>query len=193
LLVQTQSGQKIGDGGLYRLSSFQWVCWEPASENDVSVATKSDSSGIDLNMWAVGGGGVEESSVMEQRRRAVVRRLLHRIWYDQLCKDARKLMAIQEKLKDLEGLKRDSEAVIDCLTHARRSKWFEWNDGSRLFFWRWPECWREEAMDGARFYHTSWPPRNKPVARKIQADTEAKQDLLDAKIEKLMQEDTQDR
>jgi hypothetical protein len=183
LLVQTKSGLQIGDGGLFRLTYFQWV-WEPASENEVLVATKSDSAGIDLSLWAVGGGGVEELSVMEQKR-GVLRRLLHRMWYDKLCRSARKFIQIQGKLKDLDALRLDSDAISDCLTRARRSTWFVWDDRSRLFFWRWPECWREEARDGARFYHTSWPPR-KPTARKIQAVTEVQQDMLDAKIEKLI-------
>jgi hypothetical protein len=118
-------------------------------------------------------------------KRGVMRKWLHRIWYDRLCKDARRFIALQEKSKDLDNLRKDSEAVADCLIRARRSTWFEWDDGSRLFFWRWPECWREEAQDGARFYHTSWPPQ-KPVACKIKAETEVQQDLLDAKLEKLI-------
>jgi hypothetical protein len=183
MLVQTKTGQELGDGGLYRLSYFRWV-WEPAAENEVSVVTKADSAGIDLTLWAVGGGGVEESSVMEQKR-GVLRRWLHRMWYDRLCRDAKRFIQIQQKLKNLDEIKKDVDAVADCLVRARRSTWCEWNDGSRLFFWRWPECWREEARDGARFYHTSWPPQ-KPIARKIKADTEYQQDLLDAKIEKII-------
>jgi hypothetical protein len=124
LLVQTKSGLQIGDGGLFRLNYSRWRVWEPASANEVSVATKSDSAGINLSLWAVGGGGVDESSVMEQKR-GILRRLLHRIWYDKLCRSARVFMPIQEKLKDLNTLKQDREAIYDCLTRARRLTWFE--------------------------------------------------------------------
>jgi hypothetical protein len=133
LLVHTKTGQQIGHGGLYRLSHFKWV-WEPASENDILIATKTDSVGIDrLTLWDVGGGGVDESSVMEKRR-ATIRRWLHRVWYDCLCASANNYLRIRGNIDDLAALNIDELAIKDCLLRARRLMWFEWNDGSRLFF-----------------------------------------------------------
>jgi hypothetical protein len=34
---------------------------------------------------------------------------------------------------------RDWDAGMDCLRRSRRSTWWEWSDGSRPYFWRWPE------------------------------------------------------
>ena len=46
---------------------------------------------------------------------------------------------------------------MDCLTRCLNSTWWSWDHGSRLFFWRWPQVWREEARDGAMGFHTSFP------------------------------------
>jgi len=57
---------------------------------------------------------------------------------------------------------------VDCITWASLSTWWEWLDGSRLFFWRWPEVWQREAQDGARGFHTGeLPPRLRYPANKL--------------------------
>ena len=36
----------------------------------------------------------------------------------------------------------DLDAGCECLDRAGWSSWWEWRNGSRLFFWRWPEAYR---------------------------------------------------
>jgi hypothetical protein len=79
----------------------------------------------------------------------------------------------------------DEEAITDCLLRSKRSDWWNWSDGSRLYFWRWPECWQCEARDGAKAFHLSWP-RRRPVARKVVAASQWHQDKMDEKIEVLI-------
>jgi hypothetical protein len=62
LLLQTKIQDEVGDTGLFRFSYFRWV-WEPASDGEVTVATKADDAGIGRSLWAVGGNasGMEEA------------------------------------------------------------------------------------------------------------------------------------
>jgi hypothetical protein len=43
---------------------------------------------------------------------------------------------------------RDWKAGMDCLRRSRRSEWWEWSDGSRPYFWRWPREYQEIIRDG---------------------------------------------
>ena len=45
-------------------------------------------------------------------------------------------------------LQRDREAGQDCLVRVMKATWWDWDDGSRLFFWRWPVHYRLQARDG---------------------------------------------
>ena len=45
-----------------------------------------------------------------------------------------------------------------ALTLAMHSSWWEWLDGSWLFFWSWPPLWMREARDGALVFHLYFPP-----------------------------------
>jgi hypothetical protein len=159
LILQTNVQDQIGDTGVYRLSYFRWV-WEPHSQIEVSVATKSDEAGVDKSLWAVGGEGpgIEEA-------RETLRRFLHRLWGSQLWHESHVYLDIRKKDVSKEEYLKDSRAIKECLDRSRRSTWWDWADGSRLYFWRWPECWRDEAHDGACPFHISWP-SPKPVARK---------------------------
>jgi hypothetical protein len=141
LLLQTKIQDEVGDTGLFRLSYFRWV-WEPASEGEVMVATKVDDTGIYISLWAVGGN----ASRMEEAKE-VMWRAFHRVWYRRLSKEAAKYYcakseAMAKTCLGREDLIKDKEAIEDCLMRSQRSTWWEWTDGSRLYFWRWPECWR---------------------------------------------------
>jgi hypothetical protein len=48
-------------------------------------------------------------------------------------------------------------AVRDCVQRCAESTWWDWSDGSRLLFLRWPEVWQREARDGAKGLHTGSP------------------------------------
>jgi hypothetical protein len=64
----------------------------------------------------------------------------------------------QGMVEGAEQLSRNREVIADCITRTANSTWWEWSDGSRLFFWRWPEAWHQEARDGARSYCVGEPP-----------------------------------
>jgi hypothetical protein len=185
LLLQTKIQEEVGDTGLFRLSYFRWV-WEPASEGEVTVATKADDAGINRSLWAAGG----DSSGMEEARE-LIRRVLHRAWYRRLEEEAKNYYRARLALARQDGVRKsdldkDKEAIDDCLMRSRRSTWWDWGDGSRLYFWRWLECWQEEARNGAKPFHVSRPPR-RPVARKICPETPWHQDRIDEKIGKLIE------
>ena len=62
------------------------------------------------------------------------------------------------------------------------SAWFDWTDGSRLFYWRWGE-WTKDARDGVRFCHLAkperWFGRNYPAPpREAELKLRGKEDKL---------------
>lgn len=50
------------------------------------------------------------------------------------------------------------EAIADCLTRASNSTFWDWSNGSRLFFWRWQHWWKS-ARDGELLFHLDPPPK----------------------------------
>ena len=64
-----------------------------------------------------------------------------------------------------EQWQRNRDAIADCITRAVNSTWWDWSDGSRLFFWRWPDPWRLEARDGAKSYRMAEPPHRRHFPR----------------------------
>ena len=128
---------------------------EPTDALTISVAVKSDKASVDTSMWNVGG-----SSRAAVRAREVLQRCLHRRWYCRLEREA--LAWLNQEAQQLaasEEQRANGEAIRDCLRRARNSTWFEWNDGSRLFFWRWPPDLQREARDGSPVCHHYIPPR----------------------------------
>jgi hypothetical protein len=50
------------------------------------------------------------------------------------------------------------QAGLQSCVYARRSDWWEWTGGSKIFFWRWPNRYREEARKGVPPYFIGDPP-----------------------------------
>jgi hypothetical protein len=48
---------------------------------------------------------------------------------------------------------KDLQAGADCMRRAVGASWWDWDQGSRLFFWRWPTEARTWARDGLPIYH----------------------------------------
>jgi len=62
----------------------------------------------------------------------------------------------------------DLRSGRECLWHAMEAEWWEWSQGSRPFFWRWPSSLRDLARDGFPPYISSVLPqytRPQPVER----------------------------
>jgi hypothetical protein len=107
-----------------RLSYFGWV-WEPHQAANVSVPTKADKAELDLSLWAVGGDNVQ----MKEHRAAIFK-LLFRCWMRRLYLEAVNWL----NTKGLSNNEMNRAALNDALTHALNASWWEWLDGSRLFF-----------------------------------------------------------
>jgi hypothetical protein len=179
MILRTHALNEIGDTGLFRLSYFRWV-WEPQSLHEVSVATKADDAAVDRSLWAVGGDGAGMENARE-----LMRRFLFRCWYDRLSREARTYLSLRKPVASEAEFLLDQKGIEDCLLRSKRATWWDWADGSRLYFWRWPDCWQKEARDGVKACHVSWPDR-RPIARKISAEAEWHQNLIDEKVEKLI-------
>jgi hypothetical protein len=48
-------------------------------------------------------------------------------------------------------------AVGDCITRAANYTWWNWEDGSRLF-WRWSEDYCQHIWDGIPLWYWGYPP-----------------------------------
>jgi len=112
-----------------RMMYFGWV-WEPRDAVDVSVATKSDDSEVDLTLWNVGGNGdgmeVARGKIHSWLTRAWVRRMTCQAghWFS------------ERVYSTAEDRERDRVAILDAIQHAYCSTWWKWEDGSHLLHWR---------------------------------------------------------
>jgi hypothetical protein len=142
----------IGDAPHFdRMHYYGWE-WGDADAAEAAVACRADDAQVELALWAVGGEGKE----LEEAR-GTIRNFLHSVWRKRLGREARGWLRTEEAKVDFA---RNTIAVRDCITRCARSTWWDWSDGSRLLFWRWPARWRIEARDGAIGFHTG-----KPLAR----------------------------
>jgi hypothetical protein len=147
-------GTKVGDlgdlsdiGALRRKEYFGMV-WESHAAN-ITGAAKADDAVVDVSLWAVGGDGPGMESARE-----VLRKALFRKWRRRLVLEAARWLQSEEAQEEYTA---NQAALCDCIRRCAHSSWWEWTDGSRLLFWRWPQAWRREARDGARGYHTVCP------------------------------------
>ena len=147
------------DSPIERLVYFGWV-WEPGDSVNVSTATKADDAEVNLGLWNVGGDGPGM-----ERARSILRDWLHSRWRRATTRDAVRWLHNQGVVDGHEQWQRNRDAIADCVTRAANSTWWEWSDGSRLFFWRWPILWRLEARDGAKSYRITEPPPRRHFPR----------------------------
>jgi hypothetical protein len=90
--------------------------------------------------------------------RATIRNWLHSFWRRLMTKEAACWLRTHVGSHGPEQLSRNHDALVDCITRAANSSWWDWSDGSCLFFWCRPDAWRLEARDGAKRYRTGDPP-----------------------------------
>lgn len=121
--------------------------WEPEDTQFVGVATTADDAEAKYHLWAVGGNGPG----MEEARNGL-RRLLWHWWIRRVRREMIEWLRSHDDPVNREGIR-------DCLRRLANSSWFDWLDGSRTHFWRWPERWLVEARDGAVPWVFEHPPR----------------------------------
>ena len=123
-------------------------------------AVKADNAQVDFSMWAL-----PNETLKQAWAREVLRKYLHRWWNARLRREAFEWLNHSPDSLKIER-KINLKAIWDCLRRANLSTYWEWKDGSRLFFWRW-EHWWKTARDGEPFYHIKPPPnwmgRNPPA------------------------------
>jgi hypothetical protein len=66
---------------------------------------------------------------------------------------------------------KEREVGRDCLHRVAMADWWEWKDGSALFFWRWPRYARSLALLGHKPWFSSPPPRYKVPQRQESNET----------------------
>ena len=138
---------------------------------DYSVATKADNAKVDVSLWDREVGiilGLGKITTALTKACALLRKRMFSWWRKNLT-----LECVQYLRK--EGWKkRDVEAARECVSRAGRSTFMEWADGSRLFFWRWPREFRDDARDGMKLWY------NSPTQRWFGTSTPA--DSLEAEL-----------
>ena len=119
----------------------------------VEVATTNDDAAVKFHIWAVGGDSPEF-----EKAREGLRAMAFRWWIIKTRKEVISWLKVRKRTHPKE-VEADTEGIRDCLTRLANSTWFEWTDGSRTHFWRWPERWLLEARDGATACVVERPPR----------------------------------
>jgi hypothetical protein len=133
---------------LERMAYFGWV-WGAKDAEDAAVATRPDDAGVDVSLWAVGGEGEHMETAREN-----LRKFLFRFWIRRTCREGRQWLRSEDAQSERAV---NTAAMRDCIQRLANSTWWDWADGSRLLFWRWPSYWMVEARDGARGFHLGAP------------------------------------
>jgi hypothetical protein len=66
------------------------------------------------------------------------------------------LVTLRREMKKRRGQKeigRDYDVGMDSIRRALRASFWEWEDGSTIFFWRWPSALQTELRDGMRVWY----------------------------------------
>ena len=168
-------GTAVADGTL-RKSAVMGCFHEPGDAAGVSTAAKADGDEVDTSLWAVGpqGPAGEES-------RRVIRNFLYGRWCRGLYLEARKWLDAEALLAGVVARERSREGVRDFLQRSCNADWFEWKDGSRLFFWRWPKEWQVEARDGSPIHHY-YKPKRRLTAKGLTGLDDWMRDLIPVKL-----------
>eukprot|EP00956_Cyclotella_meneghiniana_P029273 scaffold70321_cov60-Cyclotella_meneghiniana.AAC.2 len=115
-------------------------------------ATKADDAPVDFELWAW-----PNESELETFARNLLRLACFTFWKLNLVREAfRWLNFSPDSIPSERSI--NQLAIIDCITRSSNSTFWDWEDGSRLFFWRW-EHWWKSARDGEILFHETDPPR----------------------------------
>jgi len=176
---QRPFGVGVRDNSL-RTTALAGLYFEPADAAEVDTAVKADTDEVDTSLWAVGGDGpgLEWS-------RGQLRTFLYGLYCRRLYLEAKRWLDKERVSPTLPDYGRSEAGVVDCLQRACSANWFEWSDGSRLFFWRWPIERQQEARDGHPVRHFYMPPRC-PRARTLGNLEPWMKDLVPVQLRKFL-------
>jgi hypothetical protein len=126
----------------------------PAPTNSLqdrnAKATKSDDAEIPEYLWnetIFPSGGAREIKALNLLRDRVLR-----WWRKNLMKEFIKWFHDEHLTKNSEEVQSDLLAGLECITRSCGSTFWEWTEGSRPFFWRWPLHYRKTIKEG----HPLW-------------------------------------
>jgi hypothetical protein len=165
---------------LLRLTALAGLYFEPSDAVEVDTAAKADTDEVDTSLWAVGGEGAKL-----ELNRSRFRAFLYGLYCRRLYLEAKAWLDEERVRQTLPDFVRSKAGVVDCLQRACSADWFEWTDGSRLFFWRWPREWQQEARDGHPVRHFYMPPRS-PRAHTLDKLEPWMKELVPVKLRKFL-------
>ena len=148
-------------------------------ESKAAAATADDAL-VDLRQWALPPHELESlnyCSYCVEQAREVIRRAAARWWRWYQIKKAKDWM------KSKPPSRADVEAMKDVIRRIKATTYWTWTRGSRFFFHKIPEEWREDFRDGCRFWHLTEPPKN--FMRNYQAESREAELATRLKIFKL--------
>ena len=140
-------------------------------------ATRADDAPIDFAIWSW-----PNESAQELKARNLLRCSCHSFWRLNLTREAITWLNTSPNSIPSERYI-NVVVIIDCLTRAANSSFWDWLDGSRLLFWRW-EHWWKSARDGELLFHLVPPPKWK--GKSLPAPSQHYEILLRKKEEKLL-------
>lgn len=167
-------------------NQVEWVfqMGEPTYDGN-AVATKSDDAEVRTQLWheqlvrglSKGNKVVSEEEV--RRASDICRKYLLVLWKKRVERSFENWIVSQQTL----GIPVTPEEVVageDCCRRANGASWWNWEEGSRPFFWRWPSHYRNNILSGVPAWF------EKPVERWRRRQREPRnQEVLGMMREKL--------
>eukprot|EP00986_Skeletonema_menzelii_P016382 scaffold14397_cov80-Skeletonema_menzelii.AAC.1 len=100
-----------------------------------------DDAPVDYSLWAL-----PNETPAEEEARHILRRVAVKWWAANIESEARAWLETHAHDE------RDVEAVENVIRRVKAASYWEWHRGSRLFFWRFPSEFRDDARDGVEFF-----------------------------------------
>jgi len=139
---------------------------DSGDEHDrMAKAVKSDDAKVPTMLWDIRTGLFKEKD--HQRMPRVMRAcnlLRRKMWGRWMRNIYRSYLRYRRGELMRRGLSTlpdgELDAAREALMYAAHSDWWEWHEGSSIFFWRWPKAWEEEIRDGLAPFFLGKPPCN---------------------------------
>ena len=160
-----------------KLNPLEVIMVPPTIEDKHLKAVKADDALVDTYIWDERVIKIFKHINYNEKVVAnlnVLRRFFLGLWQRRVCRSfqhyliteyGRDWKTSKSKLDDHSELRKDIIRYSDCVFRAKRATWFEWNEGSTIFFWRWAKPFRRMARDGIPY----WFRGKRPKAKKAQS------------------------
>ena len=162
-----------------------------APKNTVTAkASKSDDAGVPYWLWDQEVLSIYPDNISDRKRAAILKSFNHtreamlRHWRWKVRKDFNEWFA-KTDIKDPKTLALVKERGADCIRRAELASWWNWDGGSSLFFWRWPEIYQKDVLFGGPVRFDKEPVPWFQRAKDPQADQDVGK--MRGKLEKVIQ------